>query len=156
MAGTRIVDGGRRAMHAGRSGHTNDQAGGRSSSQRLANAGLWVVQVVLAGMFLMSAYGKLSGAPEMVALFDAVGLGQWFRYFTGVSQLVGALLLLTPLAAAGGALLAVVMAGAVLTHLFIIGGSFTVALLLMVGALAVARGRRARLQAQLQRALARR
>lgn len=152
MAGTRIVDGGRRAMHAGRSGHTNDQAGGRSS----ANAGLWVVQVVLAGMFLMSAYGKLSGAPEMVALFDAVGLGQWFRYFTGVSQLVGALLLLTPLAAAGGALLAVVMAGAVLTHLFIIGGSFTVALLLMVGALAVARGRRARLQAQLQRALARR
>jgi len=30
-------------------------------------------------MFLMVGFLKLSGDPQMVGLFDAIGLGQWFR-----------------------------------------------------------------------------
>jgi hypothetical protein len=40
----------------------------------------------------------------MVAEFEKVGLGQWFRYFTGSAELIGALLLLWPRTSFWGAL----------------------------------------------------
>ncbi len=43
---------------------------------RAPNVVLWVLQVAAAGMFLMAGFSELGGAPEMVALFDAVGAGQ--------------------------------------------------------------------------------
>jgi hypothetical protein len=46
---------------------------------------LWLTQVALALMFLMAG-SKLAGVPPMVSLFDALGLGQWFRYVTGVIE----------------------------------------------------------------------
>ena len=36
------------------------------------------------------------GKPEMVALFTAVGFGQWFRYVTGILELTGAVLIMVP------------------------------------------------------------
>src|SRR2546430_2861644 len=33
---------------------------------------------------------------EWVRIFDRIGLGQWFRYFTGALQVTGALLVLIP------------------------------------------------------------
>ena len=39
---------------------------------------LWVVQIGLAGMFLLAGGSKLLGAPAMVALFNTIGIGQWF------------------------------------------------------------------------------
>ena len=44
---------------------------------------LWVLQIAAAGMFLMVGFLKLSGNPQLVGLFEAIGLGQWFRYLTG-------------------------------------------------------------------------
>ena len=44
---------------------------------RVAFVALWGVQVVLAGMFLLAGGPKLAGAAAMVALFDAIGVGQW-------------------------------------------------------------------------------
>ena len=38
---------------------------------------LWVVQIALAGMFLLAGGSKLLGAPAMVALFNTIGIGQW-------------------------------------------------------------------------------
>jgi len=35
-------------------------------------------------MFLMAGGSKLAGVPAMVSLFDQVGVGQWFRYVTGI------------------------------------------------------------------------
>lgn len=110
-----------------------------------ANVALWVLQVAAAAMMGMAGFAKLSGAPEMVALFDAVGVGQWFRYVTGGLEVLGALLLLVPaLAGAGALMLAGVMAGAVLTHLFVIGGSPVVPLVLLVVVAIIAFGRRER------------
>ena len=57
---------------------------------------IWILRVLVAGLFLFAAFGKLSGQPMMVQEFDAIGLGQWFRYFTGAIELVGAVALLAP------------------------------------------------------------
>jgi putative oxidoreductase len=36
----------------------------------------------------------LAGVPAMVELFDRVGLGQWFRYFTGLLEVAAGIGLL--------------------------------------------------------------
>jgi len=106
---------------------------------RVAFIALWGVQVVLAGMFLLAGGSKLAGAAAMVALFDAIGVGQWFRYVTGGIEVVSAVALLVPALAAFGAIaLAATMVGAVATHLFIVGGSPAVPVVLLLGSLAIA------------------
>jgi DoxX-like family len=49
---------------------------------------LWATQVVHAAMFLMAGGSKLAGVPAMVSLFDLIGIGQWFRYVTGVIEVI--------------------------------------------------------------------
>ena len=44
--------------------------------------------------FVAAGTLKLVGVPQMVAEFDVVGLGQWFRYVTGAIEIIGALLLI--------------------------------------------------------------
>jgi len=106
---------------------------------------LWILQIAAAGMFLMVGFFKLSGDPRMVALFDAIGLGQWFRYVTGSLEVLGALLLLIPrLSGLGALLLMGVMLGAVPTHLFVVGGSPLSAITLLIVTGVVAWGRRKR------------
>ena len=63
---------------------------------RVALVALWLTQIALAGMFLFAGGLKLTGAPELVALFDAIGIGQWFRYVTGSIEVVSAVALLVP------------------------------------------------------------
>ena len=59
-----------------------------------------------AAAFLMAGFGSLSGYPMMVETFDKIGIGQWFRYVTGVIEVASAILLLIPrLAPVGAALL---------------------------------------------------
>ncbi len=109
------------------------------------NIALWTLQIAAAGMFIMAGYAKLSGDPQMVGMFNAVGIGQWFRYLTGSIEVGSAVLLFIPSLAGVGALLLVpTMIGALLTHAFIIGGNFGPALVLFVVASIVAYGRRSR------------
>jgi putative oxidoreductase len=116
---------------------------------RTASISLWGVQVVLAGMFLLAGGSKLAGAPAMVALFDAIGVGQWFRYVTGSIEVVSAVALLVPALAPFGALaLVATMTGAVATHLFVVGGSPVVPALLLIGAAVIAWSRRDGLSAE--------
>jgi putative oxidoreductase len=110
---------------------------------RVALAALWLTQTALAAMFLFAGGLKLTGAPEMVGLFDAIGIGQWFRYVTGSIEVASAVALLVPAWAAFGALLLIpTMIGAVVTHLFIVGGSAVPATVLLIGSLAIAWARR--------------
>lgn len=88
------------------------------------NVLVWCGQVLIAVSLFFAGASKLAGAAEAVALFEAVGVGQWFRYVTGLLEVVGAVALIIPrLAPTGVAILSSVMIGAVLTHLFVIGGS---------------------------------
>jgi uncharacterized membrane protein YphA (DoxX/SURF4 family) len=67
--------------------------------------GLWALRIVVAGLFLFAAFMKLSGQPMMVQEFETVGLGQWFRYATGLLELIGGIMVLIPTVSALGACL---------------------------------------------------
>src|SRR4029077_5887671 len=115
------------------------------STAKIINVGLWILQIAAAGMFLMVGFLKLSGNPQLVGLFQAIGLGPWFRYLTGTLEVLCAILLLIPRTSGLGALMLVgVMVGAVITHLFIVGGSPLIAIILLIVTGVVAWGRRRR------------
>jgi uncharacterized membrane protein YphA (DoxX/SURF4 family) len=63
---------------------------------KAANIAFWVFQILLALAFLGAASGKLFGTPDMVGLYEAIGIGQWFRYGTGLLELTGAILIVVP------------------------------------------------------------
>ncbi len=91
------------------------------------------IKVVLTLAFVAAGAAKLIGAEMMVATFEAVGVGQWFRYLTGVIEVgAAALLWVKGREAYGAALLTVTMIGAVLAHLVILGPSALPALILGV------------------------
>lgn len=72
--------------------------------------------------FIAAGLAKLAGVDMMVATFDAIGVGQWFRYVTGIIEVGGALLLWLPSRQfIGAGLLTVTMIGAVLSHIVILG-----------------------------------
>src|SRR5258707_7028035 len=108
---------------------------------------LWVTQVALALMFLMAGGSKLAGVPAMVSLFGALGLGQWFRYVTGVIEATSGILLLVPSAAIFGALLLIpTMLAAIAINLFVVPASPVAPLVLLLAAMAVVWARRDQLR----------
>ena len=110
---------------------------------RLGSIARWAVQIALAAMFLLAGGSKLLGVPAMVALFEAIGVGQWFRYVTGLIEVSSAIALLIPSFAVFGALaLVATMVGAIVTHLFIVGGSPAMPVILLLGSAVVAWTRR--------------
>jgi putative oxidoreductase len=119
---------------------------------RVALVALWLTQIGLAAMFMFVGGLKLAGAPQLVALFDAIGIGEWLRYVTGSIEVVSAVALLVPGWAAFGALLLIpTMVGAVFSHLFIVCGSAVPATVLLTGSPAIAWARRAQLASVLSR-----
>jgi putative oxidoreductase len=79
---------------------------------------LWILAGLLAVQFTISGVIKLIGVEMIVTNFARWGYPSWFRLFIGAAELAGAVGLLIPklraLAASG---LALVMAGAVYTHI---------------------------------------
>ena len=67
-----------------------------ASPSRVTTIVIWVLRILLAALFLMAAFMKLSGQPMMVEEFGAIGLGQGFRYLTGILELIGSIALLVP------------------------------------------------------------
>jgi hypothetical protein len=81
----------------------------------------------------------------MVQMFNAIGFGQWFRYLTGGIEVVSAVLLLVPRLAFFGALVLIpTMIGAIITHVFVVGGSPVPAAVLLLAAAGIAWVRRPR------------
>lgn len=58
--------------------------------------GVWVLRALMAAFFLFAAFMKLTSQPAMIAEFDHVGLGQWFRFFTGALEVIGGIGVLIP------------------------------------------------------------
>ena len=103
---------------------------------------LWIVQGLLAALFLFAGGAKLVMSLDQMA--GPVALPEWFLRFIGVAEVLGALGLilpgllrirpgLTPLAAAG---LVIIMMGA--TVIGLVGGMVVVALMNVVVALLAA------------------
>ena len=79
------------------------------------------LRILLSLAFVGAGGAKLAGVEMMVATFDQIGFGQTLRYFTGAVEMIGAALLWLPRRqVVGAAVLGGTMAGAVLTHLFIL------------------------------------
>ena len=92
----------------------------------------WTLESGAMIAFLVAGGSKLAGSEDMVVLFDQIGWGQGLRYLTGSLEIFGVILILWPHTAfIGSTLLASIMMGSVLIHLFLIGGSPLPALLLM-------------------------
>lgn len=123
------------------------QAARHTTVARIGRVGLGLLQVAAAALFAMSGAAKLSGTAQMVALFDAIGIGQWFRLVTGGLEVIGALLLLAPPVTGFGALLlAVVMVGAVFTHVVVLHSSPALPASLLAAMLVVAWAQRERIE----------
>ncbi|MGC2656793.1 MAG: DoxX family protein [Bryobacteraceae bacterium] len=56
----------------------------------------WILAVLLAVVFLPAGGVKLIGARPMVQEFSQIGVGQWFRYLTGILEVLGAIGVLIP------------------------------------------------------------
>jgi len=84
--------------------------------------GDWFARGGIALAFVVFGWEKFPADSMWPKFFQDVGLGQWFRYFTGVVEILGGVLVLIPrTAAAGLALLAVTMASAALILIFVLG-----------------------------------
>jgi hypothetical protein len=112
----------------------------------------WGLQLLVAGILLQTLFFKFTGAEESVYIFTAVHAEPWGRIGSGVVELVAAVLLLNPSTIPLGAILTLgTMAGAILSHLTVLGISvkddggllFALALTAFVGSAVILALRRA-------------
>jgi DoxX-like protein len=126
-------------------------------NRRVANVGLWTLQVLLAVTYAFAAFGKLAADPAAIAGFEAMGLGSAGMYIIGALELAGAIAMFVPrLTGLAAACFVALMIGAVAFTLALGGGAVMIAFPAAVGVVAavVAWGRREstrRLVAQLRR-----
>jgi len=91
---------------------------------RRIDAAVWILRVALASIFVIVGFVKIPGSihPMWVRLFERIGFGQWFRYFTALVEIVGGMLMIVPSATmVSGLFLASTMVGALLVHISVIG-----------------------------------
>jgi hypothetical protein len=89
---------------------------------RGAQAVSWLLQVLAAVILLQTLFFKFTGAEESVYIFSTLGMEPVGRIGSGVVELIAAVLLLVPSAVAAGAALAIgLMAGAIVSHLTVLG-----------------------------------
>lgn len=82
----------------------------------------WTCRVAAAVILLQTLFFKFTAAPESVYIFTKVGLEPWGRIGSGFAELVAAILILIPATTWLGAGLALaIMAGAIFSHLTVLG-----------------------------------
>lgn len=82
----------------------------------------WIARIVGAVILLQTLFFKFTAAPESVYIFTKVGAEPWGRIGSGAVELIAAILLLIPRTAWLGAGIAIgVMAGAIVSHLTVLG-----------------------------------
>lgn len=113
-------------------------------ARRAGSAALWVLQVLLAAIYLLSASGKLTADPVQVAGFELMGLGLPGMYAVGVLEVLGAVGLLIPrlVGAAALGLVALMVGAVVLTAVFVGGAMVAIPAAVLVLVAVVAWNRR--------------
>src|SRR5438128_587499 len=82
----------------------------------------WICRIAAAIVLLQTLFFKFTAAPESVYIFTKVGAEPWGRIGSGVVELIAAVLILLPRTCWLGAGIAMgVMAGAIVSHLTILG-----------------------------------
>ena len=84
---------------------------------------LWAARIALAALFVFASWGKLTSHPEAIAGFEKLGT-PWLRWVVGASELAGGIGVLLPQTAGLAAFcLALLMIGAMASHVFVFGVS---------------------------------
>jgi len=82
----------------------------------------WSLRIIAAVILLQTLFFKFTAADESVYIFTKLGMEPYGRIGSGIAELFAAILILIPSTTLIGALLTVgVIAGALLSHLFILG-----------------------------------
>jgi putative oxidoreductase len=80
------------------------------------------LRVISAAILFQTLYFKFTAHPESVYIFRAVGIEPWGRIFTGIAELIAGILLLLPRTVVIGAFISAgLMAGALASHIFVLG-----------------------------------
>ena len=83
---------------------------------------LWILRIIPALIMLQTLFFKFSASAESVYIFTTLGIEPWGRILSGLMELIAGILLLIPGKTLYGAILgAGVMAGAIMSHLTILG-----------------------------------
>lgn len=67
-----------------------------SRSSTTLDVAFWVLQLLLAAVALIAGATKLAGMQMHVETFEKLGVGQWLRYFTGIVEVLAAILIVVP------------------------------------------------------------
>jgi putative oxidoreductase len=87
------------------------------------DVGAWMPRIGVGLFFIIFGLEKFdsSRVGSWVPLFEQIGVGQWFRYVTGIVEVSAGLLLVPPATTVPAALiLAATMLGAIAVHCFVI------------------------------------
>ena len=83
---------------------------------------IWACRIIASAIMLQTLYFKFSGAAESIYIFSKIGIEPWGRIGTGIAELIAGILIIIPRTSVFGAVMAIgIMAGAIATHLFILG-----------------------------------
>lgn len=106
----------------------------------------WFAQLLAVVIMFQTLFFKFTGAEESIYIFTKVGIEPIGRYGSGIAELIACLLLLIPsLSWLGATIGAGIMAGAILSHVTILGISvkndggylFALAIITMISCLVV-------------------
>lgn len=82
----------------------------------------WACRLTASIIFFQTLFFKFTAAPESVYIFETLGLGAVGRIGAGISELIAGVLILIPQLTKVGSLAAInIMAGAILSHLVVLG-----------------------------------
>jgi hypothetical protein len=82
----------------------------------------WAARFIAAIIMLQTLFFKFTGAEESVYIFTTMGVEPWGRIGTGIVELIASILLFVNRGVVWGSILAMgVMAGAILSHVFVLG-----------------------------------
>ena len=82
----------------------------------------WCLRILAAVILLQTLFFKFTGAAESVYIFSTLGMQPWGRIYSGIAELIAAMLILYPRTTGIGAFIAMgIMTGALLSHIVVLG-----------------------------------
>jgi uncharacterized membrane protein YphA (DoxX/SURF4 family) len=86
------------------------------------NVFIWIIKLIAVAILIQTLFFKFTGAEESIYIFTKLGVEPFGRIGSGVFELIASILILIPRTTLVGAILGMgVMAGAIVSHLFILG-----------------------------------
>ena len=83
---------------------------------------LWILRIVPAFIMLQTVFFKFTSAPVTIYIFETLGVEPWGRYASGIGEIIAGVLLLIPRTTWMGATLGLlIMGGALMSHLTVLG-----------------------------------